>query len=138
MGEGTESGSWRDQFGDADQIVSDEVEQEVGTDAMDAAMLGLPHGAVQLAPTKMHSIIARRNAVTCFFALGSEHLFRGAPLGRAVGLRHHSDELRSGAKQRSSAMSSLGLHVLRPVPPSAHGLRQPFSIVLVRLIDLHL
>jgi hypothetical protein len=36
----------RDQFRDADQVIGDQVEQEVGGDAGDAAMFGLAHGAV--------------------------------------------------------------------------------------------
>ena len=57
----TERGSCGNQFGNADQIVGDEIEQEVGGDPADAAMLGLAHGAVLLAPTEIHSIIARRD-----------------------------------------------------------------------------
>ena len=41
-----------DQFWDTDQIVGDEAEQEVGGDTTDAAMLGLSHGAVLLAPAE--------------------------------------------------------------------------------------
>jgi hypothetical protein len=46
---------WRlcgEQFGDADQIVGDQVEQKVGGDATDAAMLGFAHGSVLLAPAE--------------------------------------------------------------------------------------
>src|ERR1700738_543074 len=39
-------------FGNADQVVGDQIEQEVGGDATDAAMLGFAHGAVLLAPTE--------------------------------------------------------------------------------------
>ena len=42
----------RDQFGDADQIVGDQVEQEIGSDGGDAAMFGLAHRAVLLAPAE--------------------------------------------------------------------------------------
>ena len=42
----------RDQFGNADQIVGDQIEQEIGGDASYAAMFGLAHGAVLLAPTE--------------------------------------------------------------------------------------
>src|ERR1700693_3738228 len=40
------------QFGDADQIIGDQIEHEVGSDPSDAAMFGLAHGAVLLAPTE--------------------------------------------------------------------------------------
>lgn len=40
------------QFGDADQAIGDQIEQEVGGDATDAAMFGLAHGPVLLAPTE--------------------------------------------------------------------------------------
>ena len=40
------------QFGDADQVIGDQIEQEVGGDASYAAMFGLAHGAVLLAPTE--------------------------------------------------------------------------------------
>jgi hypothetical protein len=39
-------------FGDAYQVVSDQVKHEVSGDAIDAAMLGLAHGAVRLAPAE--------------------------------------------------------------------------------------
>ena len=39
-------------FGNADEIVGDEVEHEVAGDGGDAAMLGLAHGAVLLAPAE--------------------------------------------------------------------------------------
>ena len=50
-----------EQFWNTDQVIGDEVEQEVGGYTSDAAVLGLAHGAVELAPPKMHSIIARRD-----------------------------------------------------------------------------
>jgi hypothetical protein len=40
------------QFGDADQVIGDQIEQEVGGDASDAAMFGLAHGAMLLAPSE--------------------------------------------------------------------------------------
>src|ERR687897_2001695 len=40
------------QFGNADQVIGDQIEQEVGGDASDAAMFGLAHGAVLLAPSE--------------------------------------------------------------------------------------
>ena len=40
------------QFGNADQVIGDQIEQEVGGDASDAAMLGLAHGAMLLAPAE--------------------------------------------------------------------------------------
>src|SRR5262252_8346242 len=42
----------RDQFGDADQIVGDQVEQEIGSNGSDAAVLGLAHCAVLFAPAE--------------------------------------------------------------------------------------
>jgi len=41
-----------DELGDADQIIGDEIEQEAGGDTGDAAVLGLAHGAVLLAPAE--------------------------------------------------------------------------------------
>ena len=40
------------QFGNADQVIGDQIEQEVGGDASDATMFGLSHGAMLLAPTE--------------------------------------------------------------------------------------
>src|SRR6201990_882997 len=40
------------QFWYADQVIGDQIEQEVGGDATDAAMFGLAHGTVLLAPTE--------------------------------------------------------------------------------------
>lgn len=40
------------QFWNADQVVGDQVEQEVGGDAGKTAMLSLAHGAVLLAPSE--------------------------------------------------------------------------------------
>src|SRR6202790_2762293 len=40
------------QFGDADQVIGDQIEHEVGGDAADAAMFGLAYGPVLLAPTE--------------------------------------------------------------------------------------
>ena len=40
------------QFGDADQVIGDQIEQEVGGDASDATMFGLAHGAMLLAPSE--------------------------------------------------------------------------------------
>ena len=42
----------RQQFGNADQVVGDQIDQEVGCDAADAAMFGLAHRAVLLASTE--------------------------------------------------------------------------------------
>ena len=42
----------RDQFGDADQIAGDQVEQEIGRDGGDAAVLGLAHCTVLFAPAE--------------------------------------------------------------------------------------
>src|SRR5216683_2150053 len=49
-GRSTVSGG--DELGNADEIVGDEVEHEVGADGGEATMLGLAHGAVQLAPAE--------------------------------------------------------------------------------------
>src|ERR1700674_5672667 len=40
------------QFGDADQVVGDQIEHEVGGDATNAAVFGLAHGPVLLTPTE--------------------------------------------------------------------------------------
>lgn len=40
------------QFGNADQVIGDQIEQEVGSNASDATMFGLAHGAVLLAPSE--------------------------------------------------------------------------------------
>src|ERR1700736_5699583 len=42
----------RNQLWNADQVVGDQIEHEVGSDAKDAAMLGLAHGAMLLTPAK--------------------------------------------------------------------------------------
>ena len=42
----------RDQFGDADQIVGDQVEQEIDSNGGDAAVLGLAHCTVLFAPAE--------------------------------------------------------------------------------------
>src|SRR3979409_2457775 len=40
------------QFGNADQVIGDQIEQEVGGDTSDATMFGLAHGAMLLAPSE--------------------------------------------------------------------------------------
>src|SRR6266478_6391468 len=40
------------QFGNADQVIGDQVEQEIGSDASDAAVLGLAHCTVLFAPAE--------------------------------------------------------------------------------------
>ena len=40
------------QFGNADQVIGDQIKQEVGGDASDATMFGLAHGAMLLAPSE--------------------------------------------------------------------------------------
>ena len=47
------------QFGNADQVIGDQIEQEVGGDASDAPMFCLAHGAVLLAPSE--DTLARRD-----------------------------------------------------------------------------
>ena len=57
----------RDQFGNADQVVGDQIEQEVGGDASNAAMFGLAHRAVLLAPAEDafgHRPARLRHAIT--------------------------------------------------------------------------
>src|SRR5258707_14118455 len=49
---GRSTGSGGDELGNADEIVGDEVEHEVGADGGEATMIGLAHGAVQLAPAE--------------------------------------------------------------------------------------
>src|SRR6516225_1374649 len=41
-----------DQLRNADQVVGDQIEHEVSSDACDAAMFGLAHGAMLLAPAE--------------------------------------------------------------------------------------
>ena len=41
-----------EQFGNADQVIGDQIEQEVGGDASDATMFGLAHGAMLFAPSE--------------------------------------------------------------------------------------
>ena len=50
----------RDQFGDADQIVGDQVEQEIGGNGGDAAVV-LRIVPCCLPQPKMHSVIARHD-----------------------------------------------------------------------------
>src|SRR5258708_20450926 len=55
------------QFGYADQVIGDQIEQEVGGDASDAAMFSLAHGAVLLAPSEDaldHRSARLRHAIT--------------------------------------------------------------------------
>ena len=40
------------QFGDSDQVIGDQIEQEVGGDASDATMFGFAHSAMLLAPSE--------------------------------------------------------------------------------------
>ena len=54
------------QFGNADQVVGDQVKQEIGGDVTYAAMLGLAHGSVLLAPPEDafgHGTACLRHAV---------------------------------------------------------------------------
>ena len=71
----TAHASYRHQFRDAYQIVGNQVEHEIGADAGNAAVLGLAHGAVLLAPAEdafnhfapclrfQITVMARRSAV---------------------------------------------------------------------------
>ena len=55
------------QFGDADQVVGDQIKHEVGGNATDAAVFGLAHGPVLLTPTKDaldHRAARLRHAIT--------------------------------------------------------------------------
>ena len=51
LGVGDADAGWLSgkQFGNADQVIGDQIEQEVGGDASDATMFGLAHGAMLLA-----------------------------------------------------------------------------------------
>jgi hypothetical protein len=49
------------QFWNADQVIGNQIEQEVGGDASDATMFGLAHGAMLLAPSKNALDLARRD-----------------------------------------------------------------------------
>src|SRR6478736_9582611 len=46
--------------------------------------------------------------------------------------------LGGAAAERYGTMRIEGLHVNRPIPSRAHDLGQPFGIVLVGLVELHL
>jgi hypothetical protein len=64
-----------DQFGNADELIGDQVEQEVSADASDPAMLGLAHGAVLLAQAE--------NAFDHYTA-GLRHAVAGMPRGATI------------------------------------------------------
>ena len=92
----------RDQFGNADQVVSDQIEQEVGGDATDVAMFGLAHRAVLLAPTEDafdHRAARLRHAVAIMLRGASvDGAFPPlAGLGRAIVLRDMRRDV-AGAK----------------------------------------
>ena len=55
-----ESGLCRNEPRNADQVIGDEIEDEIGADPKNAAMLGLAHCAIFLPQPKMHPIILRR------------------------------------------------------------------------------
>ena len=71
----TDSALHGNQFWNADEIIGDQVEEEVGSDAGDAAMLGLAHGAVLLTPTE--DALDHR-------AAGLRHAIAGVPGGAPV------------------------------------------------------
>ena len=48
------------------------------------------------------------------------------------------DRLKPRGEQRASPVRFERLHVHRPIPARAHDLREPFGIVPVGLVDLHL
>src|SRR6476620_2795976 len=52
--------------------------------------------------------------------------------------RRHAHELGARSEECPSAMRIEGLHVDRPIPSRAHDLGQPFGVVLVGLVELHL
>src|SRR5215213_2761613 len=92
----------RDQFGNAYQVVGNQIEQEIGSDAADAAVFGLAHRAVLLAPTEDafdYRATRLRHAIA--------DMLRGASvdgafpplagLGRAIVLRHMRGDV-AGAK----------------------------------------
>ena len=64
-----------EQFGNADEVVGDQVEQEIGADACDPAMLSLAQGAVLLAPAE--------NAFD-HFAARLRHAVAGMPRAAAI------------------------------------------------------
>jgi hypothetical protein len=55
-----ESGLCRNEPRNADQVIGDEIEYEIGANPKNAAMLGLAHCAICLPQPKMHQIILRR------------------------------------------------------------------------------
>ena len=60
---------------------------------------------------------------------------RDSPVGEP---RRHTHKLGASSKERPGTMRIEGLHVNRPTPSRAHDLGQPFGVVLVSLIELHL
>src|SRR5215203_5776128 len=83
----------RDQFWNADQVVSDQIEQEIGSDAADAAVFGLAHRAVLLAPTEDafdYRATRLRHAIADMLRGASVDgaLSPLAGLGRTIVLRH--------------------------------------------------
>jgi len=82
-----------EQFGNADEVVGDQVEQEIGADACDPAMLGLAQGAVLLAPAEnaFDHFAARLRHAVAFMPGGAtidSALARLSGLGGTVVLSH--------------------------------------------------
>ena len=69
----------RNQFGNADQIVGDQIEQEVGVDGADATMLRLAHRAVLLGPAE-NAFVAGGLALTVLIQLCGVELARSTPI----------------------------------------------------------
>src|SRR3989304_3448333 len=92
----------RNEFWNADQIVGDQIEHEVGGDAADAAMFGLAHCAVLLAPAEDafdHGAARLRHAIALVSgsALVDGALAALTGLGRTIVLRHMRCDV-AGAK----------------------------------------
>src|ERR1035441_7033153 len=83
----------RNQFGNADQVVGDQVEHEVGGNAADAAMFSFAHRTVLLTPTEDafdHRATRLRHAIA-FVPRGASvdgALAASAGFGNAIVLRH--------------------------------------------------
>src|SRR5215212_8159623 len=124
LGAGTAVRLSRDQFGNADQVVGDQIEHEVGGDAADAAMFGLAHGAVLLAPTEYafdHRAARLRHAIAIMLRGASvDGAFPSlAGLGRTIVLRHMRCDV-AGAKIGHMIGRVIGL-VLAGGDPAAGG-----------------
>ena len=91
------------QFWNADQVIGDQIEQEVGGDARDATMFGLAHSAMLLAPSENaldHRPARLRHAIPrCRVVRSSMALLRFLPVLVTAWLCHmrrHADGAKIG------------------------------------------